>query len=80
MLTGVGVRIVGHTVDEEAQRGVLPVVQAGDLDHGARPTLPVARDLDLGALVVELGVAALGTVQGDVLDPHEVLARGRVAG
>lgn len=42
--------------------------------------MTVAADLDLGALVVELGVPVLGAVQGDVLNSNEVLARRSVVG
>ena len=80
VLADVGVWVSGDSVDPEAQGRVVGVVQAGDLDHGAGSAVAVSADLDLGALEVELGVAALGAVQGNVLNPDQVLARGRVAG
>lgn len=79
VLADVGVGVVGDAVDVEPQRRIAGVVQAGDLDHGARLAVAVAADLDLCALVVELGVATAGAVQRNVLEAHEVLARRRVA-
>lgn len=80
MRTDISIRVAGHAVDPEAQGRVVGVVQPGDLDHGTGTTLAVAADLDLGTFVVELGVAVLGAVQGDVLDADEVLAGRGVVG
>lgn len=80
VLADVGIRVRGDSVDPEAQGRVVGVVQTGDLDHGAGLATSAAADLNLGALEVELGIAALCAVQGNVLDPDEVLAGGRVAG
>jgi hypothetical protein len=79
MSTNVGIGVGAGAVDEEAEGRVVGVVEAGDLDQGARVSGTAAADLDLRALVVKFRVAALGAVDGDVLNADEVLPGRGVA-
>lgn len=64
--------------DAEVPRGIGLLVATGELDHGAWDTGTVAGDLDLGAAVVEFGLAVVGAVDTDVLGADEVFT-GRSA-
>jgi hypothetical protein len=75
VLSNVGVGVALSTIDEESQRRVIRVVQPRNLDKGTRLALSSIRDLDLCALVVELSVATLSTMDGNVLDANKVLPR-----
>lgn len=68
------VGVVTGAVDVEAHAWLGIIVDAGDLNRGAGFSGAGAGDLDLRAAEVELGVAAVGAMQGDVLGADEVLA------
>lgn len=58
--------------DAEVPGGIRLLVATGELDHGAWDAGAVAGNLDLGAAVVELGLAIVGAVDTDVLGADEV--------
>src|SRR3569833_1072006 len=75
------VRVALRAVDVDVDAGVLGQVGAGEADGGAGREGAGARDLDLGARLVELGGArGLGRVQGEDLDAQQVLAGGDALG
>jgi len=76
----ISIRIRRHAIDPEPQRRIVTVIQPGDFDERTGPTVAVSADLDLRAFKVELGVAVLGSVNSNMLDPYEVLARRGVPG
>lgn len=69
--------------DAKVDGGVVGLVDAGDLGGlcaGGQGGGVGALDADLGARVVELGLAVVGAVDGDVLGAHQVLAVGQGLG
>lgn len=71
----------GRTPEGEVDGRVILLVDAGDLDRGTGDAGgAVARDLELGAGVVELGLTTMGTVKGDVLTTDKVLTVGKSGG
>jgi hypothetical protein len=71
----------GRAPEREVDGRVVLLVDTGDLDRGTRDAGgAVARDLDLGAGVVELGLTTVGTVEGNVLTTDEVLTVGKSRG
>ena len=77
------VRLPSRTINAGEDAGVVGGVSAGKADGGRGREGTAARDVDLGARLVELGLVLLvGRVQGQDLDAQEVLpvrnARGQV--
>lgn len=68
----IGSRVAGPLVIGDTRVGGL--VHAGDLDEGTGDAATGALDLELGTLHVELRLADVALVDGNVLDAHEVLA------
>lgn len=66
--------------DAEVPGGISLLVATGEFDHGAWDAGAVAGDLDLGAAVVELSLAVVGTVDTDVLGTDEVFTRWGIEG
>ena len=70
--------VLPAAVEIEDDAGVVGRVDAGEGDERAGRAVAAARDRDLAAGDVDLGLARV--VQGDVLDAHEVVARGGALG
>jgi hypothetical protein len=77
---GHGVAGVGAAPDAVSESRVLGGVHAGDLGGRAGDAGAAAGDAELGALHVELRLADVVLVDGDVLEADEVLAVGDVLG
>lgn len=62
----------------ERNAGVLSTVDTGNLDLGRKVALAGRRNVELEALHVELSLADVALVDGDVLDTDEVLTSRNV--
>jgi hypothetical protein len=79
VLANVSVRVTLSAVDEKSKRRIVGVVEARDLNQRTWFALAAVRDLDLCTFEVELGIAALGAMDGNMFDAHKILSRGCVA-
>lgn len=75
MLANISVGVAASAINKESKGRVLPVIQARNLNKGPRTACATACYFNLSTCKVKLGVRTLCSMNGNMLDSHQVLAR-----